>query len=155
MNTSGCIKCEDMIDHKPDTTSSIQRRPDGTFAPGGSGNPRGRPNCGASIVEWINALAGVARSELQSIIDDAAAPVAKVSAARVLIDSATLERSKSGTPIAGAEFDRLLDRTVGRPVQQVALTAATCVEHTIMAKAATDPAALELMDQLAKLLGID
>lgn len=38
-------------------------------------------------------------------------------AARVWLDATTMDRNNGGTPIAGAEFDRIMDRSDGKPHQ--------------------------------------
>lgn len=80
------------------------------FPPGVSGNPAGRPkNAGSSILEWVNALAESTMAQVKQALDDETAPMAKrIAAGRVLCAVAE-----------GEDFDRLCDRTLGKPVQGV------------------------------------
>jgi hypothetical protein len=77
-----------------------------------SGNPAGRPTYGASAREWANVLADWSKSDLLSLIADDDAPSAKVAAARQVL------AAREGD---GHAFDRLADRTEGRPIAAVAL----------------------------------
>lgn len=52
------------------------------WQPGQSGNPRGRPNAGASVIEWMNVMVEYNRFDLQAVIDDKEAPACKITAAR-------------------------------------------------------------------------
>lgn len=70
-------------------------------------NPKGRPSAGASIREWVNILVDWPDQKIRELIDDPDAPRAKkIAAHRVLSDE-------------GADFDRIMDRTEGRPKQVV------------------------------------
>jgi hypothetical protein len=79
------------------------------FMPGQSGNPTGRPTAGATVREWYNQMQGLTVAELQAINADSAAPVAKVAAANQWLRGI----------INGTELDRVLDRTDGKPTQNV------------------------------------
>jgi hypothetical protein len=92
------------------------------WRPGQSGNPRGRPNIGASVMDWTNQMDRWDDDRLRAVMADKAAPRSKKAAARWLLDVATQDRTKGGTPVAGPELDRLLDRTLGKPQQQVSVT---------------------------------
>jgi hypothetical protein len=56
---------------------------------------------------------------LRAIARDPDAPVTAIAAAKWLLRCGSSRRTRSGTPIAGPELDRLLDRTIGKPTQAV------------------------------------
>ena len=82
-----------------------------------SPNPNGRPPAGASVREFLNLLQFSTREEVEAVMNDPAEPVNKVAAARIWRDACSQDRSSAGVPIAGAEIDRIADRTDGRPVR--------------------------------------
>lgn len=114
------------------------------FKPGESGNPAGRPrsSAGATIREWINELADKTEAHVRAVIADTDSPAAKVIAARrvlnAMLDSSTWKVVKdkdSGeeelyrtgeSPGPAMDFDRIMDRTEGKPAQSVDMTH----EHT-------------------------
>jgi hypothetical protein len=89
------------------------------FPPGVSGNPAGRPPAGASFKEWLNVMADYKRNELLAVMADAKAPAAKLAAARTWLGATSRDRNSAGVPIAGADVDRICDRTIGRPTQEI------------------------------------
>ena len=91
------------------------------FPPGVSGNPAGRPKAGAVIAEWMDAMAAYTPEQLREVMGDPSAPAAKVAAARTWLDGISSDRNAAGSPIAGAEVDRICDRTDGKPQQRVEL----------------------------------
>jgi hypothetical protein len=108
------------------------------WKPGQSGNPAGRRKGEASVTEWINAFLSekedgtpnYPRARLEEICEDPDASPAKVIAAQRVLGAmkdgrrfATDRRGKvypAGTdPEPGRDFDRICDRTEGKPVQSV------------------------------------
>lgn len=92
---------------------TIERRPDGTFAPGQapvagwkkgqSGNPEGRKTAGATMREWTNALALRPVDELRAVMEDDSAPVAKKAAAKELLGALRKDRLGHDRYIAAIE----------------------------------------------------
>lgn len=75
-------------------------------------NTTGRPALGASVQECLNKFAELTPAEIRTIVKSKTAKANEVIAAnRVLaaIDD-------------GADFDRVMDRTVGKPAQRTELT---------------------------------
>lgn len=64
----------------------------------------------------MNQLRESTQDDLEAIMQDRSAPSNKAIAARCVLDARSTKVSKAGVPIAGAELDRLIDRTNGRPV---------------------------------------
>jgi hypothetical protein len=92
------------------------------WKPGQSGNPSGRPKAaGSSIREWLNIMADWTTNDLQEVLDDPNASSAKATAARMWRDARSVERTKSGIPIAGPEAERICDQTAGKPKQALEL----------------------------------
>lgn len=89
---------------------------------GDNPNPSGRPNAGASIKEWINQMSGWALDDIKSVANDDKSPASKVVAARAILNAASKRTTNTGAPICGPYFDRICDRTDGKPV--------ATVEHT-------------------------
>ncbi len=111
----------------------------------GKGDPRGangRPNAGASIINWMNELAAKPLEHIQAVADDPKASCAKRQAAKSLCRSMSDEYAKNGRPYAADDLDRVLDRTEGKPTQRVA----------VETRETKDPAALrvELLAVLAE-----
>ncbi len=69
--------------------------------------------------EWVNVMADWPPADVEAVMVDPAAPVAKRAAARVWLDAVSRACTAGGVPIAGAEFDRICDRTEGRPKQSI------------------------------------
>ena len=113
------------------------------FPPGVSGNPAGRPAAGAVVREWYNAMASYSPEDLRAVMADPAAPAAKLAAARVWLDAISSDRNAVNVPIAGAEIDRICDRTDGKPTQRIEAqveTPAAVQIVTPLTAAANDPA---------------
>lgn len=132
------------------------------WKPGQSGNPRGRTTAGAAVGDWLNILCDVhddgrpkyIRADIEAIVDDPNEAPAKVIAARQILhamDSGEkFVRDRSGKLYpagidvnVGNAFDRVCDRTEGKPVARIH------VQH----HKAPDPAAMiaELRAALADL----
>ena len=85
------------------------------FKPGQVGNPRGSRRAGETIREAINHLADKTEAEIRSVADDPDASVARRAAARLWLEA--LGVLEHANPLAA--FDRIMDRTVGKPKQVV------------------------------------
>ena len=97
---------------------------------GQSGNPAGRPAAGATVREWINVMGEWTVAVVEAVLDDKEASVAKVAAAKLFLsavsDDGLYARDKDGKLVCtgersgpGKSFDRIMDRTVGKPPQEV------------------------------------
>jgi hypothetical protein len=106
------------------------------WKPGQSGNPKGRPNIGASIVEWFNVLQEKPPTELRAILADRdTQPTNKVIAAAQLLRA--IENLGKGGDMGGTDLERVLDRALGKPVQ--ATVTATVVTHKVYIPPAVPP----------------
>ncbi len=95
------------------------------WKPGQSGNPAGRARGGAYISEWLNALLIVdgdgrpryTKADLERIVaDDDAAPAMVIAARRILSAMRDGKLPRGGAdPEPGRDFDRIADRTEGKP----------------------------------------
>lgn len=92
------------------------------FPPGVSGNPAGRKAAGASVRDWWNIMEDWTLAKIAEVLTDPTSPAAKVAAARTWIDASSTDRNAAGSPIAGAEIDRICDRTDGKPTQRIEQT---------------------------------
>jgi hypothetical protein len=93
---------------------------------GQSGNPKGRPTYGLVAREWANIMADMNKAELLAIIDDDEAPSAKVAAAQQVM------KARNGD---GQAFDRIADRTEGRPPQALTVKAVTADTRSLEERA--------------------
>jgi hypothetical protein len=108
------------------------------FKPGHPGGP-GRPKGAAyTLKEWLNLMAEYSVSDLNAVLTDEAATAAKKAAARTWLDATTRLTTSSGVPIAGAEFDRIMDRTEGRPAQAIDLTSGGVPFYKELARVSRD-----------------
>ena len=64
-------------------------------------------------------MQGWSAEELEKTANSKTAPAGEVIAAGRVLAAMSQAISKSGVPIAGPEFDRVLDRTIGKPQQHV------------------------------------
>lgn len=96
--------------------------PEFRWKKGQSGNPKGRTHGAATVRNWLSIMANWRLDRVKSVLTARHVRTAKVIAARLLVDAASQDRTKVGTPIAGPEFDRFMDRTMGKPTQSVELT---------------------------------
>lgn len=78
--------------------------------PGEVKNPAGRPNIGASTREWFAELWHKTREEVRAVMDDESAPEGRRWAAELVLSR------------EGNDFDRIMDRTEGKPMQRTELT---------------------------------
>ncbi len=88
------------------------------WQPGESGNEAGRKPAGQSILEWINEHATDTEAEIKLIAKDASQPIYIRMAAGAMLGAARQWWTK-GKRDAGDDFDRILDRTIGKPVQSL------------------------------------
>ncbi|MCY2953775.1 MAG: hypothetical protein NTU53_17620 [Planctomycetota bacterium] len=84
------------------------------FQPGNKLSP-GRPCVGASIRDWYNIMGSYTPAQVEAVLRDKKASTAKIMAAGRVLDALSRDRNAAGTPIAGAEVDRICDRTAGKP----------------------------------------
>jgi hypothetical protein len=118
------------------------------FQPGQSGNPAGRPkNAGSSVREWVNQLAEMPLAEVRKVAESETEAPTKIMAAKQIIDACSNATLESGMPIRGQAFDRICDRTDGKPKQSI--------DHTsdgkpMLAAVLNDPESIELAHRLAE-----
>ena len=110
----------------PHANSLANLRP--PWQQGQSGNRRGRPNTGGSLIEYIHELGsesepGIAKyplEDLEKIAADHRVSHTKAMAAQLLFLARTPGfHEKSGKPYCAMLVEMILDRTVGKPVQAV------------------------------------
>ena len=63
----------------------VSGSPTTQFRPGRTGNPRGRPAAGASVIDWMNVMAEWSEEEIEAMAEDVGAPANKRIAARRLL----------------------------------------------------------------------
>lgn len=83
----------------------------------GGRRSKGTSVAGVAFTAWINALCEWPLSWLQRFVEHADTPISGRAAARRLINT------DNPSWIGGVEFDRIVDRTIGRPVQRVHVAA--------------------------------
>jgi hypothetical protein len=105
-------------------------------------NPDGRVSAGLSIREWINQMQDWSCERIQKVFDDPKTPVVQKCAARVWLHAIADDHR------AGAEFDRICDRTEGKPVESRKIVAD--VKHTTVGQTGIDYGTLT-DDELAEL----
>ncbi len=97
------------------------------WQPGESGNPRGRHKAGTSVVGWCGYFMTEPKyggpTGLLKVAHEArhGETQAKQIAARRVLRARRMRWSKSGTPLAHADLEGILDRDLGKPKQQVEL----------------------------------
>ena len=84
---------------------------------GQSGNPRGRPAAGASVIEWMNLMAEWPEEKIEAMAEDPQAPANKLIAARRLLAAISSDPEKDSRE--AARF--VTDYTSGRARQTVAV----------------------------------
>jgi hypothetical protein len=124
---------EDNEDHLPDRDARGLFLPGNKigqttrFPPGKSGNPGGSRNAGATLREWINALADMTIPQLQSVAEDESVPALKNAAAYALLATASSGRD------AREAINLIIDRTLGRPPQSVQIQEVTGTDRALAA----------------------
>ena len=94
-----------------------------SWEPGQSGNPAGRKPAGLSLLEWINVMHTKTEADVQKIADDESEPVVKRVAAKAWLGALSSGWFK-GKREGADDLDRILDRTIGKPVQSM------LIQHT-------------------------
>jgi hypothetical protein len=84
---------------------------------GQSGNRKGRPAAGLTVIEWYNAMQGKTKDKLEAISKDDKQPVTKRLAADQWLQTISKAMTTAGVPIRGEAIDRICDRTAGKPTQ--------------------------------------
>lgn len=96
-----------------------------------SGNPKGRPRtpAGLTLREWLNEMVDKTETQIREILEDPKASAAKIIAAQRVLNAmqdSAMYREKNGelfrvgdTPGPALDFDRIMDRTEGKPAQTV------------------------------------
>jgi hypothetical protein len=111
-----------------------------------------------SVREWINVMANWPLREIKSVLGDDEQPPTKIMAARALVDAASNDRNASGMPIAGQDFDRIMDQTIGKPVARTEIelgTTGTGGSELSLDRAALDrltPQQIQIVAQVLDLL---
>ena len=85
------------------------------YQPGVSGNPAGRRLGVTYPGDWIRNLSDCSESDLKQIADDGSESISRRSAAQMLLD--TIDAKPA---VRGRAAIRVMDRTEGRPAQQMA-----------------------------------
>lgn len=80
-------------------------------------------NAGKIAQNYYNEMSDWTRDDLLRVSGDSGAPVVQVAVANALLRLASTDTNRSGIPIAGPEMDRMMDRTLGKPMQQLELGA--------------------------------
>jgi hypothetical protein len=103
------------------------------FKPGESGNPGGSRRAGDTVLAHINALVAdesLTEDKLKQLADAPNTGIARRMAARRILSALrdgekwAIDRSGNAYPAGsdgepGKDFDRIMDRTVGKPIQSV------------------------------------
>ena len=82
------------------------------WQPGQSGNPGGRKPGVVYVSEYLATMADWSRQEVEAVLASIDTPITKRIAARRLLGADSDDARQ-----AGADFDRIADRTEGRPYQ--------------------------------------
>lgn len=88
-------------------------------------------NAGSTLMRHVSLMSHFTPVELEKVAADCELPALRIAAARWLLRTQSEERLKSGASESGAEIDRLLDRTLGRPKQHVDIDATTRHDHIL------------------------
>lgn len=85
-------------------------------APTGPGRPA---NAGLSLQELLNQMKGWPREKYKEIIDDPKESGERVAAALRWYYATSTDTNASGMPVSAPDFDRICDRTEGKPSQAI------------------------------------
>jgi hypothetical protein len=86
---------------------------------GEDGSIRSRLKGGRLVVSHLNKILSLKEREALSIANDTEGEIAARMAAKWALRALSNDTTSGGIPIAGYEVDRIMDRTVGRPNQQI------------------------------------
>lgn len=110
----------------------VRRDNKGRFLPGHSPRSPGvSGNAGKTLKRYVSLISHMTITQLEQIATDSTAPALRIAAAKWLLRTASDTRLKSGAAEAGPEIDRLLDRTLGRPKQQLQVEESTRHAHLV------------------------
>lgn len=119
------------------------------FEHGKSGNPNGRPNAGAAVKDWFNQMNGWSLAALTKVAENPDSPVSKIAAANQWIRAMA----------RGDELDRILDRTAGKPKQDIDVHGQMSHQHdmrpavnALLEDAQARAAAMTLADRLPEVM---
>jgi hypothetical protein len=70
----------------------------------------------------MNSMQDWPLAKILKVSDSETAPAVQRAAARCWLDAMSKDRNAAGSPIAGSELDRIMDRTQGKPTQAVDVT---------------------------------
>ena len=110
----------------------VQRDEKGRLLPGHNlRSPGISGSAGPTLMRHVSLMSHFTPAQLEAVAADAELPALRVAAARWLLRTQSEQRLKSGASECGAEIDRLLDRTLGRPKQHVEVDATTRHDHIL------------------------
>lgn len=119
------IKHADAAEGRP-----VRRDEKGRLLPGHNlRSPGVSANAGATLMQHVARMSHYTPAQLKQVATDHELPALRIAAANWLLRTQSDKRLKSGASESGAEIDRLLDRTIGRPRQHVEVEANTRHEH--------------------------
>lgn len=92
---------------------------------GESGNPAGRPCAGSSWLEAVNRMAEWPEADVRAVAKDKSCPMVERAAARDVLRWVTTKTTRAGLPIANDVANRVLDRTIGKPLSTTVIADVT------------------------------
>ena len=121
------------------------------WQPGQSGNPRGRPAAGASVIEWMNLMAEWPEEKIEAMAEDPQAPANKRIAARRLLAAITGDPERDAREAAAF----VCDYSDGRPRQRAVVRHENLgtVGARLAQLAQVDPQLRELAEAMSARMG--